>query len=60
MCKKIRIIILIYLLFVPVSIFADDFTDAIQDLAVRTACVGQYSATEGGGKSIHMVTVIIR
>ncbi len=31
------------------SIFADDFTDIIQDLAVQTACIGQYSATQAGG-----------
>ena len=31
------------------SVFADDFTDAIQDLAIQTACIGRYSATEAGG-----------
>lgn len=29
--------------------FADSFTDAIQDLAVQTACIGTYSATQAGG-----------
>lgn len=31
------------------AVFADAFTDAIQDLAVQTACIGQYSMTEAGG-----------
>ena len=31
------------------SVFADAFTDAIQDLAIQTACIGQYSATQAGG-----------
>ena len=31
------------------SLFADTLTDALQDLAVRTACIGQYSMTEAGG-----------
>lgn len=29
--------------------FCDSFTDAIQDLAIQTACIGQYSATQAGG-----------
>lgn len=29
--------------------FADSFINAIQDLAVRTACIGQYSMTQAGG-----------
>ena len=37
------------ILFLSVRIFADSFIDAIQDLAVRTACIGQYSMTEAGG-----------
>ncbi|MDE6719086.1 MAG: hypothetical protein K2J68_04430 [Treponemataceae bacterium] len=43
------------LLFVPLilagalSVFADSFTDIIQDLAVQTACLGMYSMTEAGG-----------
>ena len=31
------------------QLFADSFTDAIQDLAMQTACIGQYSMTETGG-----------
>lgn len=31
------------------SAFADSFTDIIQDLAVQTACICMYSATEAGG-----------
>lgn len=34
------------------SIFAtsaDSFTDIIQDLAIQTACIGKYSATQAGG-----------
>ena len=31
------------------QLFADSFTDAIQDLAIQTACIGQYSATQAGG-----------
>lgn len=31
------------------QLFADSFTDAIQDLAMQTACIGQYSATQAGG-----------
>lgn len=31
------------------SVFADSFTDIIQDLAVQTACIGMYSMTEAGG-----------
>ena len=30
-------------------VFADAFTDIIQDLAIQTACIGQYSMTEAGG-----------
>ena len=46
--KKLIAIFIILSAFVSVS-FAETFTDAIQDLAVRTACVGQYSMTEAGG-----------
>ena len=31
------------------AVHADDFTDILQDLAVQTACIGQYSATQAGG-----------
>ncbi len=46
--KRKYYIILIMLLYV-FSAFADSFTDVIQDLAVQTACIGQYSATQAGG-----------
>lgn len=36
-------------IFLSFPSFADSFTNAIQDLAVWTACVGQYSATQAGG-----------
>lgn len=39
----------IVLLFLLVATYADSFTDAIQDLAIQTACIGQYSATQAGG-----------
>lgn len=31
------------------SVFADSFSDILQDLAIQTACIGQYSATQTGG-----------
>ena len=46
--KKIYLLGFIFLLLSVYS-FADSFTDAIQDLAMQTACVGQYSATQAGG-----------
>ena len=46
--KKLTTIFIVLLVFISVS-FADSFTDAIQDLAMRTACIGQYSATQAGG-----------
>ena len=46
--KKIYLLGFIFLLLSVYS-FADSFTDAIQDLAMQTACVGQYSAAEAGG-----------
>lgn len=39
----------VILLFFSLQSFADSFTDAIQDLAIQTACIGQYSATQAGG-----------
>ena len=39
----------VILLFFSLQSFADSFTDAIQDLAFQTACIGQYSMTEAGG-----------
>lgn len=38
-----------FLLIIATNSFADSFTDAIQDLALYTACIGQYSMTEAGG-----------
>ncbi len=38
-----------FILMGALSVFADSFTDAIQDLAVQTACIGTYSATQAGG-----------
>jgi len=46
--KKLTTIFIVLLVFISVSL-ADSFTDAIQDLAVQTACIGQYSASEAGG-----------
>lgn len=46
--KTVLTVISLFFL-VHLQLFPDSFTDAIQDLAVRTACVGQYSATEAGG-----------
>lgn len=46
--KKIYLLGFIFLLLSVYS-FADSFTDAIQDLAMQTACIGQYSAAEAGG-----------
>lgn len=40
--------IIISLLAATLS-YADSFTDILQDLAVQTACIGQYSATQAGG-----------
>lgn len=39
----------IILLFLLVATYADSFTDILQDLAIQTACIGQYSATQAGG-----------
>ena len=43
------LLIILSCLTISYNIFADSFTDAIQDLAIQTACVGQYSATQAGG-----------
>ncbi|MBR5966624.1 MAG: hypothetical protein IK015_10965 [Treponema sp.] len=48
--QKKYVFIVCLVLFIPsAQLFPDSFTNAIQDLAVRTACIGQYSATEAGG-----------
>ena len=39
----------ILLMFLSNNSFADSFTDIIQDLAIQTACIGTYSATQAGG-----------
>ena len=48
MKKKLIASLVLFSSFVA-RLFADTFTDAIQDLAMRTACIGQYSATQAGG-----------
>ena len=47
MKKKLISILAIFSALVG-SLFADSFTDAIQDLAKYTACVGKYSMAEAG------------
>lgn len=44
-----RVILSIIFTLSLTGLFADTFTDAIQDLAIQTACVGMYSKTEAGG-----------
>ena len=44
-----RLIFTMLAFIIAVNSFADSFTDAIQDLAIQTACIGQYSATQAGG-----------
>lgn len=44
-----RVILSIILTLSLTGLFADTFTDAIQDLAIQTACVGMYSMTEASG-----------
>lgn len=44
-----RIFITFMFFIIATNSFADSFTDAIQDLAVQTACIGSYSMTEVGG-----------
>ena len=41
--------IFLFTFFSIAAVHADDFTDILQDLAVQTACIGQYSATQAGG-----------
>jgi len=47
--KKIFLACILTLSTLTLS-FADSFTDAIQDLAVRTACIGLYSMSEAGNE----------
>jgi len=44
--KKIFILLCLIL---TSKVFADSFTDIIQDLTIQTACIGQYSSTQAGG-----------
>ena len=46
--KKSLILVLVLLGFAT-QIFADNFTDAIQDLAIQTACIGKYNSAETDG-----------
>lgn len=46
--KKIFFSIIILLSSIS-FVCADSFTDLLQDLAIQTACIGQYSATQAGG-----------
>lgn len=39
---------------------ADEFTDILQDLAMQTACIGQYSATQAGGGGMTTRTTTTR
>lgn len=41
--------IFLFTFFSIAAAHADDFTSILQDLAVQTACIGQYSATQAGG-----------
>ena len=45
---KKSVAILLFMSFSIIS-YADDFTDALQELCVEAACVGVYSATQSGG-----------
>ena len=45
---KRKLLILLTFMIISSNSFADSFTDAIQDLAIQTACLGQYSMTEAG------------
>lgn len=47
--KKRLSFFLVFALVTTSFSFADAFTDAIQDLAIQTACKGAYSMTEAGG-----------
>ena len=45
---KKQITVLFLFLAIVSTTFADSFTDAIQDLAFRTACIGKYSMRQAG------------
>ncbi|EPF27204.1 hypothetical protein HMPREF1221_00007 [Treponema socranskii subsp. paredis ATCC 35535] len=46
--KRVCLLPVLLILF-STHTFADEFTDALQFLAVQIACVGQYSAAQAGG-----------
>lgn len=46
---KRNCILPVLLIVFSVVLYADEFTDILQDLAVQTACIGKYSATQAGG-----------
>lgn len=45
---KKSLLVLLFAIAFPFFMSADDFTDVPQDLAIQTACLGQYSATQAG------------
>ena len=47
--KGIYIFFIINIFFLNAFLYPDSFTNIIQDLAMQTACIGQYSATQAGG-----------
>ena len=47
---KKTVLIFVFILFRVNFSFADTFSDAIQDLAMQTACIGKYSAAHAGSK----------
>lgn len=46
--KKIKLSLCVSIMFICKSLFADDFIDMLHFLAVYSACLGQYSATQAG------------
>lgn len=46
---KRNFVLPVLLIVFSVVLYADEFTDILQDLAVQTACIGKYSATQAGG-----------
>ena len=47
--RNIKICFSLILFLAGSGASADSFTDMLQNLAVQTACLGQYSSTEAGG-----------
>ena len=56
---KRKLLILLTFMIISTNFFADSFTDAIQDLAIQTACIGQYSATQAGVVGMMILMTII-